>query len=133
MPHKEVECSGEAARDMANDNTTVFENGNSVPVFFISVLYFYSKNFSQKRGPNRFIIMVTSDYTIHIPLFHVTDSQYGPLQLGTNVARLEFLEVASQAHAHGTKSHTSHMIIPQCTITIITYSRILNSRENKMI
>ena len=37
---KEVECSGEATRDMANDNATVFENGNSVSVFFISLLYF---------------------------------------------------------------------------------------------
>ena len=36
MPQKEVECSGEAAWDMANDNATVFENGNSVSVFFIS-------------------------------------------------------------------------------------------------
>ena len=30
MPQKEVECSGEAVRDMANNNATVFENGNSV-------------------------------------------------------------------------------------------------------
>ena len=29
VPQKEVECSGEAARDMANDNTTVFENGTT--------------------------------------------------------------------------------------------------------
>ena len=36
MPQKEVECSGEAATDMANDNAIVFENGNSVSVFFIS-------------------------------------------------------------------------------------------------
>ena len=36
MPQKEVECSGEAARGMANDNAIVFENGNSVSVFFIS-------------------------------------------------------------------------------------------------
>ena len=27
MPQKEVECSGEAARDMANDNVIVFEKG----------------------------------------------------------------------------------------------------------
>ena len=36
VPQKEVECSGEAARDMANDNAIVSENGNSVSVFFIS-------------------------------------------------------------------------------------------------
>ena len=34
VPQKEVECSGEAARDMAN--AIVSENGNSVSVFFIS-------------------------------------------------------------------------------------------------
>ena len=27
MPQKEVECSGEAARDMASDNVIVFEKG----------------------------------------------------------------------------------------------------------
>ena len=50
VPQKEVECSGEAARDMANDKATVFENGSSVSVFFISLLHFCSQNFSQKWG-----------------------------------------------------------------------------------